>query len=161
MKQNDTCMQPRCMGETFSHRETWVGESRQLTCRPEVQLFHGQTARIQARRQAMFQLLRFNTSNDGVVGDGFLQWVRKHVDKLSRVEVGKTAVGLKSVEKLLALVYVQFATRDHVPRIRCDVFQCVLMGDDVVVESSRSRFEVQGFSLSGSHRKRGVKRVGA
>lgn len=109
----------------------------------------------------MFQLLRFNTSNDGVVGDGFLQWVRKHVDNLSRVEVGKTAVGLKSVEKLLALVYVQFATRDHVPRIRRDVFQCVLMGDDVVVESSRSRFEVPGFSLSGSHRKRGVKRVGA
>jgi hypothetical protein len=60
-----------------------------------------------------------------------------------------------------ARVCVQFATRDHVPRIRRDVLQCVLMGDDVIVESSRSRFEVQGFSLSGSHRKREVKRAGA
>jgi hypothetical protein len=75
---------------------------------------------------------------------GFLQWVRKHVDKLSRVEVRKTAVGLKTVEKLSVLVCLQFATRDHVPRIRCDDLQCVLMGDDVGDESSRSRFEVQG-----------------
>jgi hypothetical protein len=76
--------------------KTWVGKSRQLTPRPGVQCFGASWS----------QFYLFNTLNDGVVGGGFLQWVRKHVDKLSRVEAGRCAVGLKSMEKLLALVYV-------------------------------------------------------
>ena len=54
----------------------------------------------------MFQLLLFNTFGDGIVDGGFLQWVRKHVDKPSRVEAGRCAVGLNSMEELLALVHV-------------------------------------------------------